>query len=249
MGGWKAYGELAWLEPVIAPPQDFVEESTVFCRAIRENAQFEVNTLLHLACGAGINDYTFKKHFAVTGVDISEGMLNVARELNPEVSYIHGDMRSVRLGRLFDAVAIPDSIGYMQTVEELRRVLITVNEHLRPGGVLLIVANIAEHFQSNNFIYSRTKGDLDVTIFENNYWPAGSSTYEAVLVYLVRRGSSLEIHTDKHVLGVFRLQAWLELFGEFGFEVKQTSVGRFYDHFVQGDGDYPLYIFVCTKPA
>jgi len=40
---------------------------------------------------------------------------------------------------------------------------------LKPGGVLLIVANIKEEFRENNFVYTGSKGDVEVTIFENNY--------------------------------------------------------------------------------
>ncbi len=84
---WIGYEELAWIEPIIAPPEQFREETESYCRLIRKHARIEPHTLLHLASGAGINDYTFKKYFNVTGVDISRGMLEVAKEINPEVTY------------------------------------------------------------------------------------------------------------------------------------------------------------------
>ena len=81
-----------------------------------ENSKIEVETLLHLGCGGGHNDYTFKKHFKVTGVDISENMLKLARKLNSEVTYYYGDMRDIKLTGCFDAVTILDSINSAMVV-------------------------------------------------------------------------------------------------------------------------------------
>jgi predicted TPR repeat methyltransferase len=109
----RLYGDLAWTWPVISPPEDYVGEAETFCTAIREHAQVDVKTLLDLGCGGGHNDRTLKQHFEVTGVDVSEAMLSLARRLNPEVTYALGDMRTVRLGKTFDAVIVADSIDYM----------------------------------------------------------------------------------------------------------------------------------------
>ena len=101
----RLYGDMAWTWPIISPPEDYTKESEEFTQVIQEYSNIEVRTLLHLGCGGGHNDYTLKKHFEVTGVDLSTSMINLAKKLNPEVNYFAGDMRSVRLGKLFDAVS------------------------------------------------------------------------------------------------------------------------------------------------
>lgn len=121
---WRAYYDLAWTELIIAPPEEYVKETELFSKVIKDHSEIKVGTLLHLGCGAGGNDYTFKKHFKVTGVDISENMLEIVGQINPDVVYCHGDMRTIDLGECFDAVAIPDSIGYMTTVKDLRSTII-----------------------------------------------------------------------------------------------------------------------------
>jgi len=247
---WLAYSELAWTEPIIAPSDDYAKETELFSNVIKEQAKIEVKTLLHLGCGAGGNDYTFKKHFKVTGVDISENMLEIARRLNPEVVYCRGDMRSIELGECFDAVAVPDSIGYMTTENELRSAVITAQRHLKPGGVLLIVTCIAEEFSQNNFVYTGSRGDIEVTVFENNYIPEpGSTTCEVTLVYLIRHQDKLEIYTDRHITGIFKLEIWLDLLKETGFDdVNQIKLEHSYDRFIVGEGKYPLLMLVCSKP-
>lgn len=109
----RLYGDLAWIWPLISPAEDYVEEAERICQAIGRYARLPVRSLLDLGCGGGHNDATLKRHFSVTGVDISPPMLSLAQSLNPEVSYLQGDMRSLRLEQRFDAVLIADSIDYM----------------------------------------------------------------------------------------------------------------------------------------
>jgi SAM-dependent methyltransferase len=247
---WPSYEELAWTESIITSPDDYTGETDFYVNIIKENVQIEAKTLLHLGCGAGGNDYTFKKHFKVTGVDISDGMLGIARKTNPEVTYMRGDMRSIDLQKRFDAVAIPDSIDYMATLPELENAVGTACRHLKPGGVLLIVAKTREEFRENNFCYTGAKDDVEITLFENNFISkAGRATYEATLVYLIRRGGELSIHTDCHVLGLFSQRDWLSLLKSAGMEAKQIRQEGVYDRFIMGDGEYPMQVFVGIKPA
>lgn len=246
---WRIYSDFAWTEHIIAPPEDYVEETDLFSKVIKEHSKIEARTLFHLGCGAGGNDHTFKGHFKVTGVDISEDMLEIARKLNPEVTYLYGDMRTIRLKECFDAVAIPDSIGHMTTVGDLRKAILTAYRHLKPGGMLLIVTLISEEFRENNFVYTGSKGDVEIIVFENNYIPdPAGTTYEATAVFLIRRKGKLEIHSDTDTIGLFKLSTWLGLLKETGLEVKQMKLEHSYDRFLVGEGEYPLQMFVCSKP-
>ncbi len=247
---WLSYGDLAWTESIISSPGDYARETEFYVRLIKEHSEIEPETLLHLACGAGINDYVFKKHFKVTGVDISEKMLEIARHTNPEAAYVLGDMRSVDLKECFDTVVIPDSIDYMSTLPELKMAIETANRHLNPGGVLLITAKIQEEFRENNFCYTGTKGDKEVTIFENNYIPKHDPcTYEATIVYLIRQAGRLSIYNDVHKLGLFSREQWLYLFRDAGLKVRQFGLDNVYESFIMGEGEYPMQVFAGVKPT
>ena len=243
----RLYGDLAWTWPIISPVEDYIEETELFSKLIKEHSRIEVKTLLHLGCGGGHNDYTFKKYFKVTSLDISEDMLGLAKKLNPEVNYKYGDMRTIRLEEKFDAVTILDSINYIKTVEDLQRTFITAYEHLKPGGVFLtFVEQIAGQFKQNNTTYStHSKGDVEITFVENDYDADPTDTsYEATFVYLIRVGGKLEIHNDCHLCGIFKLETWLELLKTTGFEVKQVKFTH--STFTEGES-YPMLI--CIKPS
>jgi len=244
----RAYSDLAWTEHIIAPPEDYKEETNAFIQAIKAHTKIKSRTLLHLGCGAGGNDNTFKKHFEVIGVDISNNMLDIARSLNPEATYHSGDMRTIRLKESFDVVAIPDSIGYMTTKEDLSLAIRTANRHLKPGGVLLITALIHEDFNDNNFVYTNSREDVEITLFENNFLPhASGTTYEATYVFLIRQKEKLEIHSETETIGLFDQATWHEVLRKEGFEIEQKKLEHLYDPYIVGEGKYPLTMYIGIK--
>ena len=231
------------------PPDEYAEDTELFEKLIRNNSKIEVKTLLHLGCGAGNNDYTFKRHFKVTGVDISEDMLEIAKNYNPEVNYICADIREIKLKECFDAVAIPDCISYMKTKSYLRKLINGACRLLKPGGVLLIVAHTSEEFMENDFVYTGCKGDIEITIFENNYiLDSARTAYEATFIYLIRRAGELQMHIDRHTLGIFKEMTWLSLLENVGLTINQMKMEHTYDRFILGEGEYPLSMFICCKP-
>src|SRR5262245_2266287 len=106
----RLYNELASWWPLLSPPEEYVDEAAWFKQALLDVCHGPVQTLLELGSGGGNNASHLKAHFRMTLVDLAPGMLAVSRELNPECEHIEGDMRSVRLGRLFDGVLVHDAI-------------------------------------------------------------------------------------------------------------------------------------------
>ncbi|MBN1313573.1 MAG: class I SAM-dependent methyltransferase [Anaerolineae bacterium] len=234
----RLYSDLAWVWPIVSPKENYVEDAEEFCQAVWGYSQLEAKEILHLGCGGGHLDFTLKKYFAVTGVDVSDEMLALARQLNPEVDYQSGDMRSVRLDKTFDAVLIADSIGYMLTVDDLRATFTTAYVHLKPGGIFYTYAEeVTGRFRQNRTGYDTgSAGSVDVAFIENRYDPDPSdTTYEMVFVYLIRHGGHLTVETDRHLGGVFPLEIWLDTLKEVGFAVRLTE-----------DGIVPV-TFVCVK--
>lgn len=237
----RMYSDLAWLWPVVSPPEDYAEEVEQAVRLIEAHTEIPVHTLLDLGCGGGHNDRWFKQHFRVTGVDLSPAMLDLARQLNPECNYYAGDMRSVRLDETFDAVFVADSIDYMLSEADLLQAFTTAYTHLRPGGIFFTYAEeYRERFVQNETISdTNARGDLEVALIENSYDPdVGDTTYEYTLIYLVRSAGKLKVELDHHILGVFSLSTWEALLQQAGFEILQEL-----------PGDQGVIHFVCLKSA
>ena len=235
------YTDLAWLFPMISPPEDYVEEAKHFCKVLQENAHRELKTLLHLGCGAGHYDKTLKKYFQVTGLDISEEMLDLARQLNPQIEYLSGDMRTTNLEKTFDVVVAFDSINYMCTERDLRAVFETAYEHLDLGGIFLTyVEEEPQSFEQNSISCStHSQDDVEVVFIENKYDPDLADTfYELNFLFLIRERGELRIEHDCHVNGIFPLDIWMKNLRSVGFDIKVL-------HFEEEGKRYPL--LVCLK--
>src|ERR1044072_3890085 len=135
----KIYNELASWWPLFSTPEDYLKEATFFHETLINQAASPPITVLELGSGGGNNAVHLKSHFKLTLVDASPPMLEVSRALNPECEHLEGDMRTVRLGRQFDAVFIHDAIMYMTTQQDLRRAIETAFVHCKTAGLALLV--------------------------------------------------------------------------------------------------------------
>jgi SAM-dependent methyltransferase len=237
----RLYGGLAWLWPILSDPARYRHEAAAFRDAIRAHTSIPTTTLLDLGCGGGHNDLYLKQDFQVTGVDLSPGMLGHARRLNPEATYVQGDLRTVRLGTAFDAVIIADAIDYMLTEADLAAAFATAHAHLRPGGVFCTYAeHTREHFvQNHNKCWTRNREDVEVTFLENNFDPdVSDATFEGTFVYLIRERGRLRIETDRHLLGLFDLPTWRRLLTAARFEIVETTLAE--------EDEPPIPMFICS---
>ena len=115
----RLYGDLAPWFHLLTAPEDYAVEAARYERLILESLP-EAETLLELGSGGGNNASHLKRRFACTLSDLSPQMLTLSRELNPECEHVLGDMRTLRLGRTFDAVFVHDAVAYMTTESDLR---------------------------------------------------------------------------------------------------------------------------------
>jgi SAM-dependent methyltransferase len=243
----RLYGDLASLWPLFSPPEEYAEEVTTFRARFARLGVPEGGTLLHLGSGGGSIDYHLKESYRVTGVDVSDEMIAIAQELNPEVEYVRGDIRTVRLQRTFDAVLVHDAISYMTSVDELRAVYRTAAEHLRVNGIMLALPEeLRERLASlEPSVETRVTGSTVLTVMEASYDPDPlDHSFENVYVFLVREGNALRVELDRHINGVFELEEFLEAIRAAGF----TATAERWELSEWGDGpELPLIVAVRVR--
>lgn len=241
----KLYRELASWWPLLSAPADYAEEAAFYHQVLQAACPTPPRTLLELGGGGGNNAAHLKAHYRMTLVDSSPGMLAVSRALNPECEHLEGDMRSVRLGRRFDAVFIHDAIMYMVNERALRAAMETAYAHCRAGGAALFAPDcVKETFQPET-----THGGHDAATRQLRYlqwtWDPDptDTTYVADFAYLLHDEQGLRCEHDRHTFGVFARAVWLRLLAEVGFE---PSVLPF------AHSDVPhreMEVFVGLKPS
>lgn len=244
----RLYTDLAWLWPLWG---DAADEYAHYCRhvsgLIEQYATHPARTLLDIGCGGGKNVFNLKGKFSVTGLDLSPAMLAQARLLNPESTFVPGDMRTFRLDRTFDAVLMDDAISHMTCLADFVAAFRTASAHLDPGGVLVVTPDVTvETFQQNKTIATpgTRKGppdELDVVFIENVYDPdPADEQYETTILYLIGDHGHLRIETDHWTMGLFPLDTWRRVLRETGFDVHEGQYNA---------GEDEHTVFACVKTS
>jgi SAM-dependent methyltransferase len=222
----KLYDELAEWWPMMAGPAEFREEALFFDRLLSESSDPPPRTVLDLGSGSGNNAFHLKEHFAMTLVDMSPQMLAVNRAVNPECEHLQGDIRTLRLGRTFDAVFVHDAVCHMTAESELRAVMETAFVHCRPGGIALFVPDeLRETFVPSTDHGGNDREDRSVRYVQWTTDPDPNDT--AILVdfgILLRdeQGVVRVVH-ERQTHGLFARAVWLRLLRKAGFTASVVS--------------------------
>jgi len=240
------YRELAEWWPILSIPEDYAEEAQFYRNEILSASRPDIpKILLELGSGGGNNASHLKKHFEMTLVDLSPEMLEVSKALNPECEHIQGDMRTVRLGREFDAVFIHDAIVYMRSETDLYKAIETAYVHCKAGGVVLFGPDhTRESFKGSTGHGGHDDGKRGLRYLEWTWDPDETdTTYQSYMAYLLREETGeVRCVVDRHICGLFRHDVWLGLITKAGFQAKAVP----FEHSEYEPGS--AYVFLGIKP-
>jgi ubiquinone/menaquinone biosynthesis C-methylase UbiE len=120
----------AWSAAIEGDPRDrFLAELT---SRLSDGAR-----VLDLGCGAGATAAALAERFEVTGIDISEAQLRLARSAAPRAAFLHGDFTEFDFGDAsFDAATALYSITHVPR-EKHAALFAQVARWLVPGGLFL----------------------------------------------------------------------------------------------------------------
>ena len=236
----RLYNDLAFLWPVMSPPEEYAEEAVHWRTLLRESLGPGRHPILELGVGGGHNLSHFAAEFDVVAVDCSECMLDNSRRLNPTVTHLVGDMRTVRLGRSFRAVLIHDAVSHLLSEDQLLATFRTAAAHLEPGGLFITSPdNFRETFRSPaTETRTNTSDNLQLTYFEYAYDPDPTGcVLETIFTYIIRRGDAPpRIEHDRMLTGIFPKSTWTRLMDRAGFNVEERSF------FLQSTGNNHLFL-------
>jgi ubiquinone/menaquinone biosynthesis C-methylase UbiE len=123
--------------------------------------------IFDLCCGMGRHSLTLAEYgFKVTGMDLSEVLLNEAHRMDTEgkVTWLRGDMRQIPLEQSFDAVVnLFTSFGYFTEEAENEKVIHEINRLLKINGKF-IIDFLNPLYVADNLVpqSSRKEGKLEI---------------------------------------------------------------------------------------
>jgi SAM-dependent methyltransferase len=240
----RLYTDLVRWYRLIDPPADHAEEAAAYGAALERAASPRPETLLELGAGAGHNAVHLKKRFRCTLSDLSPEMQRLSAELNPECEHVLGDMRTLRLGRTFDAVLIHDAIVYMLTEADLAAAVATAFVHTRPGGAAVFAPDwLRDDFREKAGRLDGAEGALRMEGIEWAWDPdPADTTYVADYAFALRDEAGVQVVHDRHLEGLFSRATWLRILGEAGWEA-----GTFERDVDEDDGTRT--VFAARRPG
>ena len=206
-----------------------------------DEARSSGGPVLELAVGTGrIAVPIAASGIPVVGVDLSEGMLQVAREraqeIGAELDLRYGDMRDPPVEGTFPLVLVPfRSMLHMETDADRRAVLRAIKRHLAPDGRLIfdVFAPAADDIEDTHGKWI----EREPGIWERADWNEQTRT----LVLRVRD----ETAESEMSLAWLSMPEWRLLLAEEGFEV--DALYGWFDRSPWAGGEDSIWI--CRLPA
>lgn len=220
------YDDLATWWPLLSPVADYEEEATFFLEEMKKSGLRKKPTPLELGAGGGNNAFYPKSRFIkVLLTDLSAGMVEVSRQLNPDCAHAVGDMRTFDAGRQFDVVFIHDAIDYMTTSKDLRAALENAYRHCKSGGLLMVVPDNTRETYEESTDHGGSDGEGRAFRFlEWSYDPDSADTRTIVEYTFVYRESNqpVRVEHETHHCGLFSRRQWRSKLRSAGFEVSSA---------------------------
>ncbi|WP_243290625.1 class I SAM-dependent methyltransferase [Bacillus sp. FJAT-47783] len=228
-----------------APYDDWVK----FLHQRAENDGNGGRRVLDLACGTGEISYRLAKlGYHVTGVDLSEDMLAVAKEKMimhgfQDSLFIKQDMRKLEGFQPFDYIFLCcDSLNYLTCEQDVENTFHRVQQFLKKDGLFIFdvhsVYKMEQLFKNHTFAYSGDEVSYIWNCFE------GDSEYSVIheLTFFVRNGSHYIRYDEDHEQRTFSIKTYTQLLENCGFTNVDVSTGL-----VQTSLDKAERIFFVAK--
>jgi cyclopropane fatty-acyl-phospholipid synthase-like methyltransferase len=216
-----------------------------FIDSIITRAHPQPVTLLEAACGTGGIITSLTGRYQVAGLDISPGMLDVAREKLPEGTPLYlADMSCFRVGVKFDAIiCVYHGINHLLGFSAWESFFDCVHEHLNDGGVFafdsLTIGNLQRIASGPRIVQRFGENYLHITVRTS-----GEAVFDwNVEVLELQQDGRYELLTQVIRTATFPLEriqaALVERFTS--IEIIESDGG------VNDDGENRIW-FVCTRP-
>ncbi len=127
----EVYNELGWN----SYPEAFGEQLLQWLQV----TGFAPKTSLDLACGTGILcEILYRQGIRARGMDLSSGMIDIARKSQPRIPYDVADMVTYRPQQQFDLVTCTgDAFNHIPDPADLQAIFRNIHGYLSPGGWLV----------------------------------------------------------------------------------------------------------------
>ncbi len=206
--------------------KDYAAEAQKVHTLIQQHKRSPGNSLLEVACGTGLHASILQQFYRVEGLDLDAEMLAVARQDYPTISFHHADMADFAFGKRYDAITcLFSSIGYVKTRTRLDQAVQTMTRHLLPGGVLIVEPWFTPEQWKPGRVSALFVDQPELKISRMNISEVEGRLSFFVFHYTVGTPRGIEYFTERHELGLFTHEEYLDAFHQAGLETIHDPEG------------------------
>lgn len=223
-----------------------------YIEEIIEKENVKVQNILELACGTGnLTIPLTKKNYDIAGIDISDQMLNVAREKaekeGVELVLLQQDIAELDFDvtNLDCILCACDGFNYITYDDDLENVFAKSHELLKDGG--LFIFDISSHYKLSTILGNNMHGENreDISYLWQNYFDDEQNLIEMELAFFVKDANGKfdkfeEVHqqrayTEDEIIESLQISGFtdIKVYGDFKFEKPKKDSERIF--------------FVCKK--
>ncbi|WP_270941607.1 class I SAM-dependent DNA methyltransferase [Romboutsia lituseburensis] len=223
-----------------------------YIEEIIEKENVKVQNILELACGTGnLTIPLTKKNYDIAGIDISDQMLNVAREKaekeGVELVLLQQDIAELDFDvtNLDCILCACDGFNYITYDDDLENVFAKSHELLKDGG--LFIFDISSHYKLSTILGNNMHGENreDISYLWQNYFDDEQNLIEMELAFFVKDANGKfdkfeEVHqqrayTEDEIIESLQISGFtdIKVYGDFTFEKPKKNSERIF--------------FVCKK--
>jgi SAM-dependent methyltransferase len=201
--------------------KDYTEESRRIA-GLLQRVHPTAMSVLDVACGTGEHAriLTAVHGYRVDGLDLEPEFVRIAQAKTPGGEFFRGDMTDFDVGRTYDVVlCLFSSIGYVRTLENVRRALERFRRHLAPGGVVVVEPWFEPTaWQPGRVMLTTAEAEgISVCRMSRSAVRDGLSVIE--FEYLIGRAAGIEHRREVHELGLFTAAELAQCFAAAGLRV------------------------------
>ncbi len=181
--------------------------------------------VLELGCGTGtFAELLAEDGYDVIGVDYSAEMLEIAREKKEksgaDILYLLQDMREFELyGTVRAIVSVCDSMNYIGTEAELKKVFSLVNNYLDPQGIFIFDMKTAYYFREviGDCVLAENREEGSF-IWENYFYEEEHVNEYDLTLFIKEKTGLFRKYEETHFQKAYKTEDVIRLLKEAGME-------------------------------